>query len=264
MRGASRDDRAGGGVGWNATMDGALVGALALAVALLGAPCRADAQDGYEIQVYPSALVALRATMFEIHSNVTPRGSTVTTDCTQPTNHAWHETLEITHGFTDWLEVGIYEFSSLRTGDGWQWVGTHVRPRVSVPERWKWPVGVSLSQEIGYQRRYFSADTWTWEIRPIIDQRLGRIYWAVNVALVKTLSGEHVHDGWDVGPTGKISVDLTEKIACGLEVLRRLREQSPVRALAGPGPAAVPLDRPGFLQGVGVQRGTRHRLDAGD
>jgi hypothetical protein len=32
---------------------------------------------------------------------------------------------------------------------------------------------VSLSQEIGYQRRDFSPDTWTWEIRPIVDKKIG-------------------------------------------------------------------------------------------
>ena len=51
-----------------------------------------------------------------------------------------------------------------------QWVGDHIRPRISVPDSWDWPVGVSLSTEIGYQRAVYSPDTWTWEIRPIIDK----------------------------------------------------------------------------------------------
>ena len=37
------------------------------------------------------------------------------------------------------------------------WVGTHIRPRVAVPERYHLPVGISLSTEIGYQRAIFSA-----------------------------------------------------------------------------------------------------------
>src|SRR2546425_9785293 len=40
--------------------------------------------------------------------------------------------------------------------------------------------GLSLSNEIGYQRRRFSPDTWTWEMRPIVDQKLGRWYWSFN------------------------------------------------------------------------------------
>ena len=47
-----------------------------------------------------------------------------------PTNHAQHETLEITHGFNDWFESGFYVFTSITGGQGWQWVGDHIRPRV--------------------------------------------------------------------------------------------------------------------------------------
>jgi len=54
---------------------------------------------------------------------------------------------------------------------------------VAVPKKWHWPVGVSLSNEIGYQRRQYSVDTWTWEIRPIVDQKFGRWYWALNPTL---------------------------------------------------------------------------------
>ena len=66
---------------------------------------------------------------------------------------------------------------------GVQWVGDHIRPRVRVPAAWHWKVGVSLSTEIGYQRALYDRNTWTWEIRPIVDRQKGRFYWAVNPAL---------------------------------------------------------------------------------
>jgi hypothetical protein len=37
-----------------------------------------------------------------------------------PTNHAEHETIEITHGVTDWFEVGFYIFTSEKSGQGVQ------------------------------------------------------------------------------------------------------------------------------------------------
>src|SRR5262245_11006203 len=126
------------------------------------------AQDNYEIQVYPSETVPPGHTMVEVHSNFTISGSKNNDGSVYATEHAWHETLEITQGFTDWFETGFYVFTSATTRNGWQWVGDHIRPRVRVPEEWHWPVGVSLSTEIGYQRPQFSADTWNWEIRPII------------------------------------------------------------------------------------------------
>jgi len=131
------------------------------------------AQDNYEIQVYSYDTVAPRSTMFEIHSNFTVDGSKTVQDGVLPTNHAEHETLEITQGVNDWAELGFYLFSSIQPDGGWQWVGDHIRPRVRAPEKWHWPVGVSISNEIGYQRHAFSADTWTWEIRPIVDKKLG-------------------------------------------------------------------------------------------
>src|SRR6266571_5440134 len=81
---------------------------------LLSAPWRARAQDNYEIQVYPYDTVEPGHTMVELHSNFTFQGSKSTTDGTFPTNHQWHETIEITHGFNDWFEAGFYIFTSLQ------------------------------------------------------------------------------------------------------------------------------------------------------
>jgi hypothetical protein len=128
--------------------------------------------------------------MVELHSNFTIDGSKTIVDGVYPTNHAEHETVEITHGFNDWFECGFYIFTSITEGQSWQWVGDHIRPRVAVPKKWHWPVGVSLSNEIGYQRRQYSVDTWTWEIRPIVDQKVGRWYWALNPTLDRSFHGE--------------------------------------------------------------------------
>ncbi|HYX68559.1 MAG TPA: hypothetical protein VE825_05470, partial [Terriglobales bacterium] len=155
-----------------------MIRTLAVAASLLMLAATAAAQDNYEIQVYGSDTVAKGATMVELHSNFTVEGRKNAVDGVLPTNHALHETLEITHGFTPWFETGFYVFIAARSGYGWQWVGDHIRPRVAVPEKWGWPVGVSLSTEIGYQRRDFSEDTWTVELRPIVDKKLGRWYLA--------------------------------------------------------------------------------------
>jgi hypothetical protein len=72
------------------------------AAAFLFAP-RASAQDNYEIQVYGADTVAPGHTMFELHSNFTIDGSKKFSNGLFPTNHAEHETLEITHGFTHWF-----------------------------------------------------------------------------------------------------------------------------------------------------------------
>jgi len=190
--------------------------ALVLLTVILSAPLT-RAQDNYEIQVYGSDLVDAGHTMVELHSNFTMDGSKAIADGVYPTNHAEHETVEITHGFNDWFECGFYIFTSITGGQGWQWVGDHIRPRVAVPKKWHWPVGVSISNEIGYQRRQYSADTWTWEIRPIVDQKVGRWYWSLNPTLDRSFHGENVHQGVVFSPNAKFSYDLSRKVAAGLE-----------------------------------------------
>ncbi len=176
-----------------------------------------NAQDNYEIQVYGSETVPPGKTMVEIHSNFAVQGEAEEVNGVLPSRHALHETLEVTHGFTPWFETGFYVFSSIQPGHGWEWVGDHIRPRVAVPTEWHWPVGLSLSTEIGYQQRSFSEDTWNWEIRPIIDKQWGRWYFAVNPALEKSLKGLNSNQGWGFAPSAKISYDITKVIAFGAE-----------------------------------------------
>ncbi|HEX7530484.1 MAG TPA: transporter [Pyrinomonadaceae bacterium] len=175
------------------------------------------AQDNYEIQVYGSETIPRGETMVELHNNFTAKGSKQTDDGTLPTNHAWHETIEITHGFNDWFETGFYIFTSARDGSGLDFVGTHIRPRFRVPPKWHWPVGVSLSQEVGYVRRKFSEDTWSWEIRPIIDKQIKRWYFSFNPALERSLKGPGTKRGFELSPNFKFAYSITKQVDGGIE-----------------------------------------------
>ncbi len=185
-------------------------------------------QGNYEIQVYGSDTVAPGRTMVELHSNFTVEGSTLSSSSSPtvvrpavqagfPTNHQLHETVEITQGWTNWFETGFYIFTSAGPNQGYKWVGDHVRPRVRVPDSWRWPVGVSLSTEIGYQRALFSPDTWTWEIRPIVDKQIGRLYLAFNPALERSWHGPSVGQGFAFSPNFKAAFNMTKKLQAGVE-----------------------------------------------
>lgn len=191
-----------------------------LAIALLlylGATPPLWAQGNYEIQVYGAETLPPETLMVEVHSNFTVEGHKETIDAVYPTHHQLHETLELTQGLTDWAEVGFYVFTSAQEGRGVQWVGDHLRPRVRVPESWEWPVGLSLSTEIGYQRSVYSPDTWTWELRPIVDKTLGRWYFAFNPALERTLRGPDVRQGLGFSPSVKIGYAWSRIISGGIE-----------------------------------------------
>src|SRR6202789_693302 len=177
----------------------------------------AHGQGNYEIQVYGADTVPPKNLMVELHSNYTVSGQTKTIDGVYPTNHQEHETLELTQGINKWSEVGFYVFTSEQDGHGVQWVGDHIRPRVRAPDSWHLPVGLSLSTEVGYQRAVYSPDTWTWEIRPIIDKTAGRWYFAVNPALERTLHGPDVKQGLGFSPGVKVSYDFTRVVSGGIE-----------------------------------------------
>jgi len=175
------------------------------------------AQENYEIQVYGSETMARGVTMFELHSNYTINGRRVLSGVELPTYHAVHETVEITHGFNDWSELGFYWFTAVPSGQGLQWVGTHLRPRVRAPESWGWPVGVSISQEFGYSRARFAGDTWTYELRPIIDKQIGPWYVAFNPALEKSLRGPSASTPFEFAPAINLGFDINQKINLAVE-----------------------------------------------
>jgi hypothetical protein len=229
------------------------------------------AQGNYEVQVYGSDLVQKGVTMVELHSNFTASGSKTTTDGSLPTNHAEHETLEITHGWNEWFETGFYQFTSIQPDGTWGWVGTHIRPRIAVPESYHLPVGLSLSTEFGYQRAKYSPDTWTWEIRPIIDKKIGKFYWCFNPSIDKSFHGPEQARGYEFSPNVKFSYDVTKKVAFGVEYYGAygpLTGFDPLRDQQQQILPAVDIDfgprwEFNFGVGVGVTGGTDHLLIKG-
>jgi hypothetical protein len=206
--------------------------------------------------------------MLELHSNVTLQGTKTMQNGVYPTEHAWHETIEITRGITSWFETGWYIFTAVQPEGGWQWVGNHIRPRVRVPEEWNWPVGLSMSVEVGYQRRVFSEDTWTLELRPIIDKKMGKWYWSFNPTIEKSLKGQNSSLGFAFSPNFKFGYDVTPKVTAGVEYYGDLGPLGNFDALQQQQQQIVPaIDvnvsprwEINFGVGVGVTHGTDHLL----
>lgn len=174
-------------------------------------------QENYEIQVYGSQTQKPGSTMFELHSNYTFSGSTVAKDGVLPSNHAVHETVEITTGISSIFEIGVYLFTSYQPGHGYQVVGSHLRPRIMVPAEWKWPVGVSLSTEIGYQKPDFSSQEWNIEVRPIVDKQWEKWYVSFNPTLGISLRSKYDRSTPTFEPNLKAYHTIGKKSALGLE-----------------------------------------------
>ena len=174
-------------------------------------------QDNYEIQVYGSETIEHKATMLELHSNYTTGGTRTIDNGVLPSHNILHETIEITHGFTSWFEVGFYIFNAIGSNGRTGYVGSHIRPRIRVPESWKFPVGISLSVEGGFQKLQYSEDDWSLEIRPIIDKTLGNFYFAINPTFDKSLHGLNSNKGFIFSPNAKAGYNISKVLAAGFE-----------------------------------------------
>jgi hypothetical protein len=222
-------------------------------------------QENYEIQVYGSQTVLKNNTMVELHSNFTFNGQKTVEDGVLPTNHVFHETIEITHGWNSWFETGFYFFNTLGDDHRTTYVGSHIRPRVRVPDSWKWPVGVSLSLEAGYQKWEYSEDDWTLEIRPILDKQWGNLYIAFNPTFDKSFHGGTRTLGYVFSPNLKASYNITKVIAGGFEYygsLGPLNDFQPYQSQQHQVFAAIDLDwSPDWELNVGYGWGLTQSTD---
>ena len=148
------------------------------------------AQADNEIQVYASPTIQNKWTIFELHNNYTFKGSKFLAN--PKTAHWINETLEITHGFGNDFEIGFYTFTGKSPNGGFHYLGNQIRPRITVPQKWSWPLGASLSMEFGFFRPETDSNfIWQGEIRPIVDKTAGNWYFAFNPNLAFVVSGEN-------------------------------------------------------------------------
>lgn len=187
---------------------------IAVSILIFSFFLRGNAQADNEIQVYASPTIQHKWTIFELHSNYTFKGSKMLTD---PKLAKWtNETLEITHGFGKNFEIGFYTFTGINPYRGYQYLGNQVRPRVTVPEEWKWKVGASLSVEFGFFRPDdTSSFFWQGEVRPIIDKTVKNWYFAFNPNIDFVVSGGSKGIGFS--PQAKAVYTIKEKVGVGFE-----------------------------------------------
>lgn len=195
----------------------ALKSALLFCVFFFGLSGIVSAQENYEIQVYASPTMSKGKTMLELHSNYTFKAAPGTLPGMYSNNHVFHETIEITHGWTTWFETGFYIFTEVGNGNRTGYVGSHIRPRVAVPQNWNWPVGLSLSTEFGFQKSQYSESTSSLEIRPIIDKEWNKFYVSFNPTIEKSFKGIDSNDGLVFSPNVKTSYDFTNVLTLGFE-----------------------------------------------
>ena len=176
----------------------------------------AQAQQGYEFEVYGTSLSAKGAGELELHTNFVPSGSQIFDDAEgRATHRAIRSSLELSTGLASWLEASLYAITYARSGAGFQYVGNRVRLTAVAPSKWNLPFDAGLSQEIGYARDGFAENRWAYEITPILGKEFGRISLVLNPAFERGLdAGPQV---WEFEPRAQLGYSLGDERSVGLE-----------------------------------------------
>jgi hypothetical protein len=191
---------------------------LSILLLVLFAGSEARAQDPFEIQVYEYETVPKGMWNLETHINYIGKGTRKFEGPVAPTNDQFHLTVELTRGVTETFEMAGYLVLAHRPGgDTLDYVAWRLRPRVSVPRSWHWPVDVSMSIEFGFPRKVYEENSVTLELRPIIEKKLGRFQIDVNPVVGRALRGPGTNEGWDFEPGVRLAYEMNKKLDLSLE-----------------------------------------------
>lgn len=182
---------------------------------LLGSS-KASAIDRYEIQIYSTETAPLHKLTLELHSN-TVLNAVGPLAKAELRPHEIHETLEATYGLWSHVEIGQYLATAKFIDGPYGYAGSRTKIHFGVgdPETWFLAFGGNI--ELDYMRRQADDNPLTFEFRPIVEKRFGKLSIIANFAFEKPLRGPGSHEGIYFAPSGSISYDLLPWLTPAIE-----------------------------------------------
>ena len=193
----------------------------------VGIQSRAGAQQGYEFEVYGTQIKQPGAVELEVNTNYVASGPRLVAPELFPTHHMLRSSLELSAGLTNYLEAGLYVLGA-RRGDGHSaYVGNRLRLTAAVPADFGLPIGLGITQEIGYSRPGFAEHKWSYELSPMISARWQSLSFVVNPSLERAVGTPGPHS-IEFEPKGKVVREFGDEGSVALEYYSSL---GPIRAL---------------------------------
>jgi hypothetical protein len=191
----------------------------ALGAMLLCSSARlASAQNLFEVEVFPDEVLERGETELEFHNGVMPSGTRLPDRMFDPSTHV-HLSLEVTHGWTDAFETGLFIETAPAGGDlhatltGW-----HVRPKFRFGQWRHVPVHLSVSAEYTFVKqagdRHFRQAI---AITPILERHGRRFEMSLNPAIEIAVRGPGVASSPVLEPSAKVASKLFETMWLGIE-----------------------------------------------
>jgi len=176
----------------------------------------AQAQQGYEFEVYRPELGAVGSSEVELSTNYVADGLSESDEGLFATHHALRSSLEVNRTLSSWLQASAYITGNKRPGHGLAYVGNRLKVRMVLPSTSSLPVELGLVNEISYARPGFAEDLWTYELTPIVGKTFGAVSLVFNPAFERGLSGDGEHH-IDMEPRGGLAYRLGDDASLGLE-----------------------------------------------
>ena len=175
----------------------------------------ASAIDFYEIQIYTIETTPEGHLQVELHSNTvnSARGH-LAHEQLRP--YEIHETLEATYGILPHLEIGQY-FATAKLADGnYEYAGGRTKVHFGLGDAELWPLAFGVNFELDYMRRQAEENPLSFEIRPIVEKKIQKLWLVADLTVDKPFNGPG-RKGFSFAPSGMVTYELLSWLRPGVE-----------------------------------------------
>jgi hypothetical protein len=192
-------------------------------ICLLGAARVACAQvDPWEFEVYPYATEGRGVAEIETDNAVIASGHGHGGEGTAAgdfrSQGMWYNQYELTYGLTDRIEASAYLLMAQPSGHGFWYAGSEYRLRGRLFDPGVLPIDLGWYAELEWHKtpQFDNADI-EMELRPILEEDIGRFSFIANPIFEKVLKGVGVNQGFEFGYSAGTYYRWTRYLSPGIE-----------------------------------------------
>jgi hypothetical protein len=186
---------------------------------LLAAPAgRASAQNLFEVQVFPDEILKRGETAVEFHSVLMPSGTRLPDRMLDRSSHV-HLSFELSHGWSDRFETGVFLETSPSTDDDHAALtGFHFRPKLRFSEWRRFPFHTSVALEYAFVKQPGDLDfRQALALTPIFERHHGAFELSLNPSFEFALSGAYAGGSPVFEPSAKLASRVSSTVWLGVE-----------------------------------------------
>lgn len=179
---------------------------------------RVSAQNLFEVQVFPDEVLDRGETEVEFHSVLMPSGTRLPDRMVDHNSHL-HLSFELSHGWSDWFETGVFLETSPSIDDSHAaFTGFHFRPKFRFSEWERFPFHMSVSLEYAFVKQPGDIDfRQALALTPIFERHVGAFEMSFNPAFDIGLTGPDAGESPVFEPSAKLASRISRTAWLGIE-----------------------------------------------